>query len=539
MKKLELLVLMALLVCVMAGVVYAASPYAPVVGAVREIEELWAIEDARQESEEPLVTALLNHGAPLAYDRNENTFYCAIGLDHGESWPELYLTAPDADGISICFSDDYTYDSCAQAVAEGYSYELMAYSDTHYSYFYIVFTGLPMISIDASQEIGTSDVPAAFAMTSPEAGALAGPSRVHLRGDSGLVWTDKPGYRVEFTREADGTKKVSRNVPGFMQTDAVLLLPMALDDTLMRDKLSWDMYALLSPHTESFGARRSQYVELFVSGEYAGVYLMLEPMDVADELAKSGPRAPMTDSVYRSAVLKMEKDRPIMEDAKCNGWGYELFHAPDMNDGFRAIEGFFDVWTQEADAAFEQKALESIDIDSFVRYVLFSQAAGLADNSGNNVFLWAHEENGRIVYRYKPWDMDRSWGIDAGYEYNYWFLLSVADRLLALDVGGARAMALDVWNEMKEKGFTLETVETLVAQYAHELNDSGAALRNAMRWNSDHAIADGYAILVYCQMRFPMFDRLFETLAQSREPFDFLCGDLSVDDLVVRPIRLN
>ena len=539
MKKLELLVLMALLVCVMAGVVYAASPYAPVVGAVREIEELWAIEDARQESEEPLVTALLNHGAPLAYDRNENTFYCAIGLDHGESWPELYLTAPDADGISICFSDDYTYDSCAQAVAEGYSYELMAYSDTHYSYFYIVFTGLPMISIDASQEIGTSDVPAAFAMTSPEAGALAGPSRVHLRGDSGLVWTDKPGYRVEFTREADGTKKVSRNLPGFMQTDAILLLPMALDDTLMRDKLSWDMYALLSPHTESFGARRSQYVELFVSGEYAGVYLMLEPMDVADELAKSGPRAPMTDSVYRSAVLKMEKDRPIMEDAKCNGWGYELFHAPDMNDGFCALEGFFDVWTQEADAAFEQKALESIDIDSFVRYVLFSQAAGLADNSGNNVFLWAHEENGRIVYRYKPWDMDRSWGIDAGYEYNYWFLLSVADRLLALDVGGARAMALDVWNEMKEKGFTLETVETLVAQYAHELNDSGAALRNAMRWNSDHAIADGYAILVYCQMRFPMFDRLFETLAQSREPFDFLCGDLSVDDLVVRPIRLN
>ena len=40
-------------------------------------------------------------------------------------------------------------------------------------------------------------------------------------------------------------------------------------------------------------------------------------------------------------------------------------------------------------------------------------------------------------------------------------------------------------------------------------------------------------------MRFPMFDRLFETLAQSGEPFDFLCGDLSVDDLVVRPIRLN
>ncbi|MBR5225502.1 MAG: CotH kinase family protein [Clostridia bacterium] len=539
MKKLELLALMALLVCVMAGVVYTASPYAPVVGAVQDIEVLWAIEDARQESEAPLVTALLNHGAPLAYDKNENTFYCPIGLDHGENWPELYLTAPDASGVTICFSDDYAYDSCDEAVAEGYSYELMAYSDTQYSYFSIVFTGLPIISIDAEQEIGMQDVPAAFAMSAPGSGALSGPSRVHLRGDSGLVWTDKPGYRVEFTREADGTKKVSRSVPGFIETDAILLLPMALDDTLMRDRLSWDMYALLSPHTQSFGARRSQYVELFVSGEYAGVYLMLEPMDVADELAKAGARAAMTDSVYRSAVLKMEKDRPIMEDAKCNGWGYELFHAPDMNDGFRALEGFFGVLTQEDDAAFEKAALESIDIDSFVRYVIFSEAAGLADNSGNNVFLWAHEEDGRLVYRYKPWDMDRSWGIDAGYEFDYWFLLSVADRLLALDVGGARTLALEVWNEMKSKGFTLETVEALVAQYTHELNDSGAALRNAMRWDGEHAIADGFSILSYCQVRFPMFDRLFDALAGSDEPFDFLCGDLSVDDLVVRPIRLN
>jgi hypothetical protein len=92
---------------------------------------------------------------------------------------------------------------------------------------------------------------------------------------------------------------------------------------------------------------------------------------------------------------------------------------------------------------------------------------------------------------------------------------------------------------MKSKGFTLETVEALVAQYTHELNDSGAALRNALRWDSEHAIADGFSILSYCQVRFPMFDRLFDALAGSDEPFDFLCGDLSVDDLVVRPIRLN
>ena len=103
MKRLKLLVLMALLVCVMAGVVYHASPLAPVVGGPVEIEALWEIEDTREESEEPLVTALLNHGVPMAYEKNENTFYCSLGLENAEEWPELHLTVQNAPGVTVCF----------------------------------------------------------------------------------------------------------------------------------------------------------------------------------------------------------------------------------------------------------------------------------------------------------------------------------------------------------------------------------------------------------------------------------------------------
>ncbi len=75
------------------GVVAFFSPYDPVVGPYVEIETLWAIEDARMESEEPLVTALSNHGVPLAFDEQKNTFYCTLGLDQGIEWPQLQLTA--------------------------------------------------------------------------------------------------------------------------------------------------------------------------------------------------------------------------------------------------------------------------------------------------------------------------------------------------------------------------------------------------------------------------------------------------------------
>ena len=138
MKKLKLLLAMlactAMLVCT---VIYGSS-YAPVVEPVAEIERIWEIEDARRESEMPLVTALANHGALLGYDETENTFYCPIGLETGDEWPDIHLTAPGAEGVNLVFVDDYSYDWCSDALRDGYAYQIMAYTDTEFSYAQIV-----------------------------------------------------------------------------------------------------------------------------------------------------------------------------------------------------------------------------------------------------------------------------------------------------------------------------------------------------------------------------------------------------------------
>ena len=84
MKRLKLLLGMAALACAIGLTVKYGSAYRPVVGPVREIEEIWAIEDEREESEEPLVTRLFCNGAEAAYDAESNTFYCTLGLENGE-----------------------------------------------------------------------------------------------------------------------------------------------------------------------------------------------------------------------------------------------------------------------------------------------------------------------------------------------------------------------------------------------------------------------------------------------------------------------
>ena len=101
MKRMQLLAMIAALMVVLCAAVVPGSPFAPVVEPAKDIEEIWAIEDARSESDVPLVTALENHGVPLAYDAQSNTFYCTLGLDNEEEWPQLHLQAPPASALAI------------------------------------------------------------------------------------------------------------------------------------------------------------------------------------------------------------------------------------------------------------------------------------------------------------------------------------------------------------------------------------------------------------------------------------------------------
>ncbi len=522
MKRWKLLAWMLAMLGIMAGVVLCASPSAPVVGGPVEIEALWAIEDTREESETPLVTRMENFGVPLAYDKDENTFYCTLGLENGEEWPELHLTAPGAAGVSLCFSDDYTYDGCADAIAEGYAYEMMAYSDTHYQYFYIVFTGLPVVSIRTQTQITIEEAPADFAIGTAQDGGLACESLVRLRGDGSLYETEKLSYRVSFDKSR---RTAMREVPGLGVTETVNFVSMAFDDTMMHDKLSWDLIGRMTQADAPFRARKTQYVELFVDDTYQGVYLMMEPIDYETEIGRAGSGALLQDALYRTAVI--DKVRGNLSIPGHQTWGYELFYAADAAKPFAMLDKYIALRDTQDDAEFERLALRHVDMESALGYCAFLQAAGLVDNVQNNMFIWAHVEEGVIRYRFLPWDMDRAWGMNAGGDYQHWSVFPVADRLLNLDIGGARQTLARVWEEMKRRGFTYETIEALVRGYEHELRDSGASARNAWRWGCSDV--DGSELLAFSENRIALFEQTLKMMLETDGPIPFLSEEPYAD----------
>ena len=532
MRKWTLAAGMLIMGALICGVVILCSPYAPVAApAPEDIEEIWAIEDARTESSVPLVTGLENHGVPLAYDAGSNTFYCTLGLEHGDAWPDIHITAPKAKGVQLVFVDDYSYDWCSDAVREGYPYQMMAYTDSEFAYFDVVFTGLPQLCIDTrGQEITQEDSAVYVTMAAYDQAPLSSTGRMHLRGASTLLF-EKKSYRLEFTRERDGgAKKIEVDVPGFGMANDLALLPCWHDETKMRDRLNWDMWAELHADDEPFGARKTGYVELFKDQEYFGVYLLVEPVDIKEELALAGQEHLETDSVYRTAALNFARDREYYTHPHRANAGYELYYAPASADTFdkrfAALMPYVELTKIEDDEEFAARAQALFDVDNMLRYALTMQGAAIADNFFNNMYIWAHPTpDGGMEYRLAPWDLDIAWGFEAheiGEQFERWLFFPVLDRMLSLDAGGIRQRAYDMWQELRAGIFSMEYLEEKINAYTFELGESGALMRDAERWGNYMTYPDGYELITFAQMRWPLLDEAMEKILAADGPVDFL-----------------
>lgn len=524
MKRFKLFLAMAALACAIGLTVKYGSTYRPVVEPVREIEAIWAIEDEREESEEPLVTRLFCNGAEAAYDAESNTFYCTLGLENGEEWPKIKLTTAKnvGGGLTLCFVDDYAYDACADAIRDGYAYQIMAYTDETYSYSDVVFTGLPIFSLHTAEEITTEDTPVALNLAFGNGERLEANARAHLRGNASLVRLDKHSYKVEFTRTEDGKKKIPQNVPGLGQTDEIILLAMGFDPNMVRDRLSWSMIERIWPKDEAFAPVGREYVEVFVNDAYQGAYLMMVPFDRRAEIEKAGAGSAQRDSLYRSVIAAVDKGRPIDE-------GYELFIAPDAENPFAGLQTYLRLDDGEMDdETFCREAAAHIDVPSLMRYTLLVQGMALCDNIFNNMYVWAHETAAGVVYRFIPWDMDLSWEKEPGAYWDCWMIDALACRVIELDVSGARAELAAQWRQMSEAGFTIDTVRKELALYQHELTDSGAFLRDAERWGKEQDEMDVSQIEAVAEYRFELLCRLTQAIGETGEEFRF--ADFETDE---------
>ena len=471
-------------------VVRAQIPVEP----VADIEEIWAIEDTREEAEEPLIAGMRNGEEVLGYDSESGTYYCTLGMETGDEWPELELfAAGNEEGLRIVWYDDYTYDYPGDSIRDGWRYELMAYTDTHYQYIGMVFTGLPLVTIHVEEgtDIGEEYVPARAGIAAAGYEPLNAGAWVHTRGGGYDHGIDKLSYRLEFHGIADNGRDEKTQVsPLGMPADTDwLLIANCVDVTTLCNHLCWELWQDMHAQRPMPGMLESRMVELFVGDQYMGVYQLMQRYRVEDEIIRMGGN-PQESYVYRVIAETNIEKRPAV---RIGDNTFELRHAPQGVTGSRAFEkvkvytALGQIGQTITDEEFTELVLKYVDIDALMSYYVFAQIVDFnSDNINNNMFIWAIGKDGQTRMVLSPWDMDS--GLPVGdpqedprlMELN--LLMYMPRHILDLNLGNSREIMWGYWNEMRQTLMTEERIYEWLESWEDYMNASGAYLRDTEKW---------------------------------------------------------
>jgi hypothetical protein len=222
----------------------------------------------------------------------------------------------------------------------------------------------------------------------------------------------KPGLRVDINHYIDQT---------FLGLRALVLDNAYTDPSLMREALAMKVFGRAGVH-----ASREVMARLFVNNEYAGVYVMVEPVD----------RAFIT-RVFGEAEGNVEGGGYLYEYNWPREWGFEYlgpdlepyaeFFEPKTRETdavsriYQPLEALARAISDTPDAQFESTVGALIDLPELMTFLAVQRALGEIDG-----FIGNWGMNNFYLYRFRdarpaqllPWDADHSfWALDDPIDY--------------------------------------------------------------------------------------------------------------------------
>lgn len=234
---------------------------------------------------------------------------------------------------------------------------------------------------------------------------------VKLRGASSYAVFDKPQYRITFYRNADHDKM---NYPlcGMTASSEWVLNGPFLDQTMMRNSLVYNL-----AHSFELWSPDAAYAELFVNGDYMGLYLVLEPVN-----AEAG-RLELSDYSLASGQTAyiVRRDRSGTEDNPISTFGAQMGYTNnELSISYPTATNLINrqrKWIISDISAFEEALYSEyfadstvgyakhIDTDSFVDYYLLNEAVLNHDAGSLSTFCYK-DLGGKL--RMAVWDYNDS-----------------------------------------------------------------------------------------------------------------------------------
>lgn len=309
----------------------------------------------------------------------------------------------------------------------------------------------------------------------PNTGILTG--TIRGRGHSTWEWAKKP-YRIKL----DG----SAPIMGFTKNRDWILLSNYADKSLIRNIVAYDM----AREMDNFVWTPTQYsVDLFINGEYQGVYAIGEQR----EIAKNRIDLDKSADVDRGYLLEVggADDEDMVKD-------YDYFHTnseslkhvtftdPKADKLSDAQRKFVVDYVNKADDAIVNGGNyeEYIDVDSFVDWLIIQELTCNLDSCFRRSCYLTKDKGGKLKMGI-VWDFDLAFGnFDIDNEnYDTWFSVGTDDEDAYIRVNWCNYLMEDEAFREKFKARWLEKKDALLSAAEMSISENSRKVYASQREN--------------------------------------------------------
>ena len=341
------------------------------------------------------------------------------------------------------------------------------------------------------------------------------PIEINLRGNTSQRYPKK-SYRVKTIYE-NGEKR-NLSIAGLRSDDDWILNPMYSDTSKIREKLGYELWAMMNSSGTTAQSSRLEYAEVYLNGRYWGLYGVQERID-----------RKQVDADKRSGVLYkvFANDRPTPaellaceSDALCRGIELE-FAGGSILRPWDPASAYMALLSGENSAV-----RAALDMENLVDYGLWAMLAQAHDCHFKNQFLHCvYNGGGHTIYKI-PWDLNNTfgdvWENDAEAT-NY-----TEFRIASLVMDGAFEVYMDSgdpafialvqrrWQQLRDGGIDAERLIARAKQIHAEIYP--AIQRDTLRW-PECGMGEGNAANIldiedYLRRNIARIDEYIQQLAQ-------------------------
>ena len=343
--------------------------------------------------------------------------------------------------------------------------------------------------------------------TDPEEETVRFHCKYRIRGGASSRYVKK-SFAVKLYDEYG--EDLDANIFGIRAENSWILDAMAIDRTRMRNRVCFDVWNEMShtPYDTKYENRNGTmgvFVEVFINGDYHGLYCMTDKIDrkllglkkikMKDD-GEVSVRGVLYKGVswngYTDIWLRSYSNADTSKDT-WNGWELQYPGDEPSDNTWQPLMDLIDFCSDSTpDNVFRQEYQNYFYTENLVDYAVFTMALHVGDNAYKNTFLSVVDISKGHRYLLSPWDMDQSLGGYWNGDYNEttasinrYAHVAPFNRLAVKNMDGFRDMEACKWVEYYTTLFSCESIARRLDHYAELFTSSGAWKREHEKWNGN------------------------------------------------------